>query len=257
MRLVTRVFLLLARVSGRVSNQFHYCAAATLSIDDIREGVRSQWQQYNLDEDEIAEGLLFWEEDLVDRFVKTGDAVLVIGSGTGRDVIPLAERGCHVTCVEPALLPLETACRALRERQLPVTMVEGFFEDVPLSGRFAVVMFSHCCYSCIPNSVRRIDALRKAASLLPPGGHILLSYGTVHRPRLLTTRLAQAVGAVCRSDWRMEPGDFLRPQGSVYYYFHAFSPEEIAAEVAAAGLKVIYRRHFQDDPMMVMALTAP
>ena len=39
---------------------------------------------------EIAEGLFPEEEDLVSRFIKAGDAVLVIGAGSGRDVIPLA-----------------------------------------------------------------------------------------------------------------------------------------------------------------------
>ena len=254
MRLATRVFLLLARASGRVSNQFHYCAAATLSIDDIKEGIRSEWQHFKLSESEIAEGLDPWEEDLIGPFVKAGEAVLVIGSGSGREIIPLGQRGCHVTCVEPASQPFEMARRVLRERQLLATMVEGFFEDVSLSGRFTVVLFSWGCYGLIPDSRRRIDALRKAAGLLSPGGHILLSYGTVPRPHPLSTWLAHVVGAVCGSDWRIEAGDILRQQGSSYCYRHVFSPEEIAAEVAAAGLRVVYRGQFPDDP--VLALTA-
>jgi SAM-dependent methyltransferase len=252
MRLATRVFFLLGRVFGGVSNQFHYCAAATLSVEDMKDGVRSEWEGFNLTEDEIGEGLLPWEEDLVDRFVKPGDAVLVIGSGSGRDVIPLAERGCHVTCIEPASQPFEIACRVLRERQLPVTMVEGFFEDVPLSGDFAVVMFSHYCYGYIPDSRRRIDALRKAGRHLSTGGRILLNYGTVPRLSPLTTWLAKAVGALCGSDWHIEPGDIILRRTSFYFYSHVFTWEEIAAEAAEAGLRVVYRGH---DP--VLALAAP
>ena len=57
MRLATRVFILLARVFGGVSNQFHYCAAATLSIEEIKDGIRSEWQRFKLSEQEIEEGL--------------------------------------------------------------------------------------------------------------------------------------------------------------------------------------------------------
>jgi SAM-dependent methyltransferase len=255
LRLSTRVFLLLAKAFGRVSNQFHCCAAATLSIDEIKEGIRSEWQHFKLSESEIAEGLDPWEEDLVGPFVKAGESVLVIGSGSGREIIPLGQRGCHVTCVEPASQPFDMACRVVRERHIPATMVEGFFEDVSLSGRFAVVMFSWNCYGLIPDSRRRVDALRKAASLLSSGGHILLSYGTVPRPHPLSTWLAQVVGTIFGSDWRIESGDILRRQGSFYGYCHVFTPAEIASEVAAAGLRVVYRGHFPDDP--TMALTAP
>jgi hypothetical protein len=90
MRSVTRVFFLVARVFGGVSTLFHYCAAATLSLQELKDGIRSDWQDFNLSEDEIEEGLVPSEHDLVDRFVKAGDAVLLIGSGSGRGDVPCA-----------------------------------------------------------------------------------------------------------------------------------------------------------------------
>lgn len=66
-------------------------------------------------------------------------------------------------------------------------------------------------------------------------------------------RLAQAVGAVCGSDWRLQPGDSVRQTGSLYTYGHAFTSDEIAAEIAAAKLRVVYRCDFPNE--VVMALT--
>ena len=245
-----------ARVSGRVSTLFDYFSAATLRLADVKEGIRSVWQGFSSDETEIATGLMSWEEEMVCRFGTSGDAVLVVGSGSGRELISFGERGFHVTGIEPASSALEIARRVLRERQLSATLIEGFFEDVPLSGHFAMMMFSYYSYSYIPESRRRIGVLRKAATHLTAGGHILLSYPTRHRPRPVVIRLARAVGVLCGSDWRLEPGDLVFRRGSVYSYEHAFSPQEIATEAAAAGLRVVYRRVFPGDPGIAIVLAA-
>ena len=160
-----------------------------------------------------------------------------------------------MTCVEPASFAFAAASRAIRRRRLSVAMIEGFFEDVPLTGHFAAVIFSFYCYSYIPDSRRRIDILRKAARHLVQGGYIFLGYPTdIPRPRAFMLRLAQVVGTVCGSDWRLEPGDLVHREAHSYGYGHVFTPEEVAAEVAAAGLRVVYRNEFPGGPLM--ALTA-
>jgi SAM-dependent methyltransferase len=161
-----------------------------------------------------------------------------------------------VTGIEPVSSALEIARRVIRERQLSATLVEGFVEDVPLSGNFAVAIFSYYCYSYIPESHRRIGVLRKVSTHLTAGGYILLSYPTMDRPRPVIIRLAQALNTLWGSDWRLEPGDLISRADSFYHYAHAFSAEEIATEAAAAGLRVVYRRVFPDDPVIV-ALAAP
>lgn len=115
-----------------------------------------------------------------------------------------------------------------------------------------MVKFSDNWYSYIPESRRRIDVLREAAKHLRGGVHILLSYSTAPRPHRLATRLARAAGTLSRSDWRAQPGDFIRREDSFYYYHHAFRSEEIAAEVAGAGLRVVYRREPPNVPVMVL-----
>jgi SAM-dependent methyltransferase len=254
MRVVTRALSSLGRVSGHVSTVSHYLAASTLGIADIKAGIRRSWEDYNSGDGEIGAGLMAWERDLVERFVHLGASVLVIGSGSGRDLIPLIERGCRVTGVEPASIALGIARRVLAERQLPATLVGGFFEDVDLAGAFDAVMFSYYSYSYIPESRRRVAVLRKAATHLTEGGHVLISYPKLERPRQVAIRLARVVGSLCRSDWRLEPGDFVRLAGASYDYEHAFEPGEIEKEAAAAGLRVVYRRDFSDERILALSL---
>ena len=71
--------------------------------------------------------------------------------------------GYRVTALEPARLAIATCRRQLAMRGLSAEIIEGFFEDVPLPRRFDVIIFSGCCYNFMPESRRRIAALRKAA----------------------------------------------------------------------------------------------
>jgi SAM-dependent methyltransferase len=247
MRFITQVFFLAGRLSDGASSLFHYLAASTLGLADLKEGIR---QGYNSREADLDAGLMLWEKELIRRFVAPGATVLVIGCGSGRDLIALAERGCRVTGIEPASSALDVARRVLRERQISATLIEGVFEDVQPWGAFDVVTFSCYCYSLIPESRRRIAMLRQAAAHLTTGGHILISYPSLRRTRPAIIRLARTMGSLSRSDWRLEPGDFVFRRGSFYGYAHAFRPEEIETEAAAAGLRVVYRQDSPDDPVV-------
>ena len=252
MRLVTSLFVSVARVSGGVSSLFHYFAASTLRLAEIKKGIQNSWQGFNSREADVAAGLMSWEEDVIQRFVKPGAAVLLVGCGSGRDLLRLVERGCRVTGIDPASIALSNAQRALRQRQFSADLIEGFFEDVRLPGPFDVVMFSYYTYSYIPESRRRIGVLREAAAQLTAGGHILISYPILKRPRAVIIRLARSVGALCGSDWRVEPGDLVLPHNGPFYdYAHAFLPEEIGKEAAAADLRIVYCREWPQDPVVV------
>jgi SAM-dependent methyltransferase len=247
MRLLTRAFFVLGRLSARVAAVANHLAVGMMSLDELKDGIRRSWEGFYGRDEDVAMGLMDWERDLFDRFVTTGAAVLVIGAGTGRDVIPLVERGCHVTGIDPASSSLEVAHRLLATRGLTATLIDGFFEDVPLTGGFGAVIFSFYSYSYIPESHRRIAALRKAADLLSAGGHILVSYPPVPPPHPTLIRLGRAAGVVARSDWRLEPGDLVTVHGGGFRgYGHTFQPGEIDREAAAAGLRCVYRRGYPD-----------
>jgi SAM-dependent methyltransferase len=226
-----------------------------MNLAEVKDGIRQSWEGFHSREEDIATGLMDWERDLVARFIRPGDAVLIVGAGSGRDVIPLVERQCLVTGVEPASVPLSIARKVLRARQLSATLIEGFFEDVPVPGRFDVVMFSYYSYSYVPESRRRVAALRKAAACLTDGGRVLISYPPLPGPHPFLIRVARAAAAVCRSDWRLEPGDHVTIHSSAFRgYTHAFREGEIAREAKDAGLEVVYHAEYPDP---VAALRVP
>lgn len=255
MRLVTSAIFTVAQLFARAARVFHHLAAGTLRIQDLRAGIEDVWERTSPTDAVIAAGLMDWEEEVVRRFVTLDDRVLLVGSGPGRDFVALAARGFRVTGVEPARRAIATARRQLAERGLSAEIVEGFFEDVAVPGRFDVIMFSYCCYSFIPGSGRRIAALRKAADHLTPSGRIVISYLTEQSGHPALMRLARLSSALTGSDWRPERGDIVHaidPAAPLYHYEHPFTPEEIDAEARAAGLRVVHRFDFQINPVVVL-----
>lgn len=257
MRLLTGLLFAAGRLSSRVSVVLNYAACGTMTLADVKDGIRQSWQRFHSREEDIATGLMDWERDLVDRFVQPGDAVLIVGAGSGRDVIPLVERHCHVTGIEPAAAALGLARQALCTRQLPATLIEGFFEDVAVAGRFDVVIFSYYSYSYMPEGRRRIEALRKAASCLATDGRVLISYPPLPGPHPLLIRVARATAAICRTDWRLEAGDHVTIQSGVFGgYTHAFADGEIEREAQAAGLDVVHHARYPDPVVALVKADA-
>jgi SAM-dependent methyltransferase len=256
MRIVSPALFWLARISGGLSTLLHYVCASTLRLADLKAGIQHSWQDYNPHDAEIVAGLMPWEDDLLQRFAAPGASVLIVGCGSGRDLVSLVQRGYRVTGVDPAAAALATAQRILAERQFSATLVEGFFEDVQLTGHFDLVWFSYFSYSYIPVASRRIGVLRKAAAHLAPSGHVLLSYPSMSRPRPVFIRLGRIAGRLSGSDWRLEPGDYVVPQylasGFFYGFAHAFHLAELQAEATAAGLEVVHRRDPPADPVMAL-----
>jgi SAM-dependent methyltransferase len=132
-----------------------------------------------------------------------------VACGEGRNAIWLARRGWRVTGVDLSDVAIERA----RERAAAAGVeVEWVCADVtawaPEAGAFALVLV---CYLQLPRAARRL-ALAHAAVALAPGGELLL---VGHALR----NLAEGVGG---------PRD-----ASVLW-----DPEELAADVRAAGVRV-------------------
>ena len=256
MRFVSAALCCVARTLARGAGVFYYLAAGTLGLRELREGVERRWADCHTRESDVTAGLMPWENDLVSKYVRAGDSVLIVGSGTGRELIALADRGYRVTGVDPAHGPNVLARRWLQDRKASAEIVEGFFEDVHLSDRFDVVMFSWCCYSYIPGSLRRISALQKASAHLAKDGRILISYlpaAPLVHPALI--RCARMASTLSRSDWRPEPGDIVYPRESPeprFHYEHRFETREIDAEAVAAGLRVAFRRDYDDNVVIAI-----
>ena len=83
-----------------------------------------------------------------------------------------------------------------------------------------------------------------------------MSHSYRAKPRAVFGTLARVMGAVCRTDWRLEPGDMVwenRGARLAYSYAHAFSPGEVEAEASAAGLRPVFTRETGDGRVIVLA----
>lgn len=217
-----------------------YLDIGTRSLDSMLEATVDVWSEFNLEPAAIAGGWMLWERRLAEQFVRPADRVLLIGSGTGRDLIPFVEMGCAVTGVEPAPRAADLARRTLAVRRISATIVEGFVEQAPLEGAFDVMWFSYCCYSYIFDSSRRVAVLRKLHSHLADGGRIVLtchgaSDGQHPQSRLLA--IARTANRWRNPGWRLEPGDIFEPSRgkSSFQYVHIFAQAEVEAEATRAG----------------------
>jgi SAM-dependent methyltransferase len=245
------------RLRARVLSLFHSCAMSTLTLARLRRGIREHWEVLGDLEADAVEGLYPWETALVEQWMGPGARVAVAGCGSGRELLPLASRGCRVAGVDPAAHALAIARRALDARALTAELIEGFAEDTSVPGGFDVIWFSGASYSLIPESARRISTLRRWAQQLLPGGVVILNFQfPLARPRAVVTRASRIAGALARSDWRMEAGDrfgFLKRNGQRFYsYGHAFTLEEFEGEAAAAGLRVRDRQMPYDFAVYVL-----
>lgn len=247
MRLLTRGFFHGARALQLGSTLLHSCAAATLTFAELRNDIHDRWQTFYDTHEDVLRGLKPWESELADRLAPPGSSVLIVGCGSGREILGYLERGCRVTGIDPAPRVLDVAKRVVAEHGFTAELVEGFADATTAPGRFDVVLFGWGAYGQIPEGSRRARTLRTLASQLNAGGRICIAYDPRLRPRGIVVRASRIAGALAGSDWRAEPGDVLewRQFGSgvpFFGYEHSFIPEDIENEAAAAGLKIVYRR---------------
>jgi SAM-dependent methyltransferase len=253
--LVTATLFGAGRLFARAARVCNHLAAGTLTIRELRVGIERTWEEFSARDADVAAGLTRWEEELIARFVTREDEVLLVGSGPGRDLVALVGLGYRVTAVEPARRAIATCRRQLEMRGLSAEIIEGFVEDVALPRRFDVIIFSGCCYNFIPESCRRIAALRKAGDHLTARGRILVNFMTEGSGHPALIKLARFAARVTGSDWRPEPGDVVlpvHPARPLFHYEHPFRPGEIEGEASAAGLRTAHRLEFPGTPFVVL-----
>jgi SAM-dependent methyltransferase len=258
--LLTATLFHAGHLLARASRVLNHLAAGTLTVRQLRVGIERTWEEFSARDADVAAGLTGWEATMIARFVSREDDVLLVGSGPGRDLIALVAGGYRVTAVEPARRAITTSRRQLEMRGLSAAIIEGFFEEVALPRRFDVIIFSDCCYNFIPESRRRIAALRKAGDHLTARGHILISYMTEQGGHPLLIRLARLAARITGSDWQPEPGDIVLPVDParpLFHYEHPFKPGELEAEAEAAGLRTVHRCNAPGTPFVVLESMSP
>ena len=254
-RLLTVTLFGVGRLFARGARVLNHLAAGTLTIHQLRVGIERTWEEFSARDADVAAGLTRPEEGMIARFVTRDDDILLVGSGTGRELVALVGDGYRVTAVEPARRAIAMSRRQLERRGLSADIIEGFFEDVALPHRFDVIIFSGCCYNFIPESRHRIAALRKAGDHLTARGRILVNYLTGQPGHPMLIQLARIAATVTGSDWRPEPGDIVLPVDAarpLFHYEHPFRPGELESEASAAGLRTAHRCDLSGSPFVVL-----
>ena len=240
------VAYMVGRGCERAAQLFFYAAAGATRLDDLRRAIKREWDvagQLGWDQ-HVYTGLLPWEDAFYSKYLEPGERVLVVGCGTGRELVALLERGFRADGADVAPECAKLARQALAARGLTGEVHAAAIEDLPLQGEFDAIIFATLVYSLIPQLDRRVAALLRVARHLRPGGRVLVTYvpRTGRPPRPVLTKLARAVAALTGADWRPEYGDVLIPAGGgkMFTYFeHRFLPAEVEREIRSAGLRVL------------------
>jgi SAM-dependent methyltransferase len=197
-------------------------------------------------------GLFGWERALVEAHFEPGGRVLVLGCGGGREVLALLEHGFEAIGYEPH--------RGLAAYADELLGARGYADRVHVAPRGELppdapaadaLVIGWGAYSLVRGHAARVRLLASARERLRGGAPLLLScfQATRHGRELRATRAIAAALRRARGRDALELGDTLGPN-----LVHVFTPAELAAEVAAAGLELAdHRRVGEADPSVSYA----
>ncbi|MGE0452509.1 MAG: class I SAM-dependent methyltransferase [Vicinamibacteria bacterium] len=227
--------------AARLERALALLAAALLRRDELRRRLADGWEGCGGGDDDS--GLRPFEAELYARHLLAGERVLLLGCGSGRDLLALAARGHEVVGLDYSPPALERCRARLDAAGVRASLVAGAIEDVAPAGSFGAVVFSWMTASFVPEREQRVRALRRLAACLAPGGRIIASY--LRRPpgtRRRGPALARALAALVPGGWRPETGDEIYlsriARCAQVHYQHLFTDAELRAEAEAAGLRV-------------------
>lgn len=109
---------------------------------------------------------------LVQLLAGTGGRLLELGSGTGRLLLPLAERGHSVQGIELSPEMVERMREKPGGQALPVLVEDMTTFD--LEERFDVVLLAYNTLFSLTTQERQVQCVERAAAHLAPGGRLVL-----------------------------------------------------------------------------------
>jgi hypothetical protein len=185
-------------------------------------------------------GLFDWERAVVDEHFRGGERVVVVACGGGREVLALLEEGFDAIGYESHPGLAAYAGGLLTARGHPGRVHEAPRSEFPPSAPYCDgVIVGWGAYSLVRGRAGRERLLTGARERLPSGGSVLLSFfeTSIHGRELRATRAIANALRGARGRQPLELGDTLAPN-----LVHVFTREELAQEVAAAGLELTQHR---------------
>ena len=201
----------------------------------------------------FADNELFqYDTAVLERWFRRPGRLIDLGCGTGRHLLPFAQRGFAVVGVDLSEHMLAEASRKLSQAQLPSVLCRGDICDLPIgppddtgpcpadSFDYAICMFS--TIGLIQGYANRLQFLRDVAKILKPLGQLGLH---VH---------SRGNNVWSYEGWRFLAGNFFRSRlgnaepgdkildnyrGIRGMYIHVFSEAEITKLLKEAGFDVL------------------
>jgi SAM-dependent methyltransferase len=246
------MYRLLFACSGillRAANGCVFAAAGLLRPEERQAAISEEWGYLNLSNEDVDAGLTREEQELYSRFLRPSDIVLLVGCGSGRDLLGLRLMGYDVDGLEPHPGLVELARANLARRGLGGSVRTGIIQRAEFDRPYTAIVFTAACYSMMPGSEARVAALSRIRAFLPREGRVILSYYPSKKHSALGRRLTGVVAAIARSGWSPEKGDmFWRHHlvPGVVAFCHVFEAEEFQRECTQAGFKILAQENFDD-----------
>jgi SAM-dependent methyltransferase len=196
------------------------------------------------------EGLTPFEAALVRQAFVSGQRVVDVGCGGGREAVPMAKTGLRLVAMDVSLAMVRAATAYASTLNVPLSPVVGSATALPFRPAvFDGVAMLGQVLAHIPGRGHRVDALRAAWAALRPGGTLVLTthnrrchwkftlyFAWVNRWR----RVRRWLG--CHS----ELGDYDRWSTRISaaksrrsVYFHMYDLDEAIADLHQAGFDVL------------------
>lgn len=182
------------------------------------------------------QGLLIWEEAVVQEYLAPPAKLLDIGCGGGREALALRDRGYQVTGIDISPRELEAAHKiaAARGSGIEFHVCDGRTLDFPDEWFDYVIMWGQVLGN-VPGQANRMDVLRECSRVLMPTGRLSFS---AHNRDVCEPVARRKGWALEVPDIPLEEGDLILRGDSVSdtpCFWHYFHHEEIVALCDSAG----------------------
>jgi SAM-dependent methyltransferase len=237
-----QALLTISRAFYKAGNGALFTAAGLLRRDELQGASVEQWRHFNVAPVDVDAGLTPAELDFYGRFIPANSRILLIGCGTGRDLLGLETLGHDVIGLEPGGDLVALARQNLARHGSAAEIRTGLVQSAELGGPYDIAIFSNGCYSYLQGTAVRVAALQRVAASLTPHGRIIVSYPAAPRRSAIGRWLTRMAARMSGADWMPEDGDtFSRDAavGELIRYHHVFAAREFAAECESAGLHMI------------------
>jgi ubiquinone/menaquinone biosynthesis C-methylase UbiE len=214
-------------------------------------------QRMFADPDEVAayarlnsEDLNRIEETLVRRAFASGQRILDVGCGAGREAVPMARRGLRVAAIDFVPAMVQATAAHVAAHSMPVACLVGSATALPFrEGSFDGAALFNNVISHVATREQRIAALRGVWRVLRPGGTLAmitsnrrchwkfrLYFSCVNPWRRLTRRLGHDSGLEDFDRWtvRITKGRWRQPA-----FFHMYDADEAVADLRAANFELV------------------